>query len=321
MKDAYKREIDYLRISLTDRCQLKCQYCVPETGIKPMPNHELLTKEEMKEIVKTFAQLGVKKLKLTGGEPLLRSDFISIVSELKAIEGIEEITLTTNGIGLSFVIDDLVEAGLDGVTISLDTLDPQRYRLLTGRNQLESVLLGLERALQSKIKKIKVNCVVIKELNQDEILKIARLAQDQRLHVRFIEWMPIGANQKFTSVSELDILNLLKESYGFVNSFKEKLGNGPARYFEIKGFQGKIGFISALSHDFCATCNRVRLTCDGFLKPCLYYDQGVNLKEALSKKDLESQIVSALKLKPKSHDFINQSEDGRELKSMVQIGG
>jgi len=321
MKDGYKREIDYLRISLTDRCQLKCQYCVPEAGIERMPIHQLLTKEEIKQIVQVFAKLGVKKLKLTGGEPLLRPDLVSLVAELKAIDGIEEMTLTTNGVGLAKVLDDLVEAGLDGVTLSLDTLDSLRYGLLTGRNQLQSVLLGLEQALKSSIKKVKVNCVVIKELNKDEILEVAKLAKDQRVHVRFIEWMPLGANQKFTSVSEAEILKQLKDSYGSVKPFTEKLGNGPARYFEIEGFQGKIGFISALSHHFCRTCNRVRLTCNGFLKTCLYFDQGVDLKTALATEELENQILKALKLKPKSHDFNHQREAGRELKSMVQIGG
>ncbi len=322
MKDIYQRKIDYLRLSLTDRCQLRCHYCMPDEGVEWTPLDQLLSFAEIKSIVQTFAELGVSKLKLTGGEPLLRPNIVTLISELKAIKGIEEVTLTTNGVQLAEMIDELVEAGLDGVNISLDTLDENRYTLLTRRNKLDAVLTGLERAIKSKIKQVKINCVLAEEINKDEILAIAQLAKNSRVHVRFIEYMPIGAPKPLTPISEEYVRQLLSQHYGPVKPYDIKLGNGPARYDEIAGFQGKIGFISAVSHHFCDTCNRVRITSDGFLKTCLYFNKGVDIKSAIKAGNLQECILEALQQKPKQHRFSSNDEYGsREKKSMVQIGG
>ena len=322
MRDGYEREIDYLRLSLTDRCQLRCRYCLPETGVKWTPQDQLLTDAEIKEIVAAFAKLGVKKLKLTGGEPLLRPNLVPLIRELKAIPGIVEITLTTNGVGLAPMVADLVTAGLDGVNISLDTLDHNRYQFMTRKNQLTDVLAGLERAVASQILRVKINCVLIQELNKDEILQIAQIAQNNPVHVRFIEWMPMGNEQGFTAVSEEVIKQILKKQYGTFQPCLQKIGNGPARYIEVSGFMGKIGFIFAVSHHFCDTCNRVRVTSDGFLKTCLYFNKGVDLKSAIENGNLEAQIRRALTQKPSKHYFkTQQHEVDREQKSMIQIGG
>ena len=322
MKDYYGRTIDYLRLSLTDRCQLACCYCVPNETVEWLAKEDLLTDSEILKFVETFAKLGITKLKLTGGEPLLRKGLIQLISDLKAIEGIEEITLTTNGILLGEMVEELVAAGIDGINVSLDTLNSKRYTLMTRRNQLDKVLAGLEQAATSDLKKLKVNCVLISELNKDEIIKIAKLAQVNRIHVRFIEWMPMGSQKSFTSISEQEVLKLLSMHYGMIKSYEGKLGNGPAHYFEIDGFQGKIGFISAVSQHFCETCNRLRITSDGFLKTCLFFNRGIDLRKAQALETLESDILNALKQKPKAHDFKNKrNELDREMKHMVQIGG
>jgi len=322
MKDGYEREIDYLRLSLTDRCQLRCRYCLPETGVEWTSSDQLLTDADIKLMVKAFAKLGVRKLKLTGGEPLLRPNLLPLIKELKAIPGISEISLTTNGVELASLITDLVTAGLDGVNISLDTLDQTRYQLMTRKNQLTQVLAGLEKAVASQSLEVKINCVLIQELNKDEILKIVKLAQHDLVHVRFIEWMPMGSEQSFTAVSETEIQRVIKQHYGSFKQFDRKLGNGPARYIEIPGFIGKIGFISAVSHHFCKSCNRVRVTSDGFLKTCLYFKKGTDLKAAIKNGDLEIQILRALTEKPKKHRFKSpHHKDDREQKSMIQIGG
>lgn len=322
MRDSYNREINYLRLSLTDRCQLKCQYCVPKTGVNYIKCNKLLNIEEINEIVQAFAKLGVKKIKLTGGEPLLRLDLITIVQNIKNIIGVEEVTLTTNGVGLSDVIEDLVKAGLDGVNISLDTLDIENYTFITGRNKLDSALKGIESATKNKELKVKVNCVAINELNRSQIIEITNLAKNKYVHVRFIEYMPIGTKKNLTPISQKDICKLLSNHYGAIKPFNQRLGNGPANYYTIRGFKGKIGFISPLSQEFCNTCNRVRVTCDGFLKTCLYSNQGIDLRKYLKSGNLELQIIKALKIKSKCHSFNdNNKVDDYEERNMIQIGG
>lgn len=317
LQDSYGRKIDYIRLSLTDRCQLRCQYCLPEAGAIWTAADQLLTVDEIKAMVQAFAKLGVRKVKLTGGEPLLYPNLSSLIPALKGIAGIEEVTLTTNGVKLATMITQLVAAGLDGINISLDTLDQARYISITGQNQLDSVLAGLRAALASPIKEVKINCVLT---SKDEILAMASLAKESRAHVRFIELMPIGRGKTLTAISEAEVCQILSGHYGALKPFSEKLGNGPAHYVEIAGFKGKIGFISAISQHFCEACNRVRITADGSLKVCLCYEQEVNLKNAIQADNLEAQILEALKFKPKRHCY-DQEIWGKTTRSMNQIGG
>lgn len=320
MRDNFGRNIDYIRLSLTDLCQLRCGYCVPDENVSCLKAHEQLTYDEIKEIVAVFSTLGVKKVKLTGGEPLLYPKIMSLIQDLKKLTGIEEVTLTTNGIKLPETMADLVKAGLDSVNISLDTLNPVHYAEITRVGRLEDALKGVTAAVESQIKKVKVNTVLLPSLTEADLRSLVNLAKDTRANVRFIEKMPMGNQVATSALSEAEIKHLLTQHYGEVTPFLQPLGNGPARYYEVEGFKGKVGFISAMSRHFCETCNRMRVTSDGFLKTCLAFSHGVNLKQAISDGCLEAKILEALQEKPKRHLF-GQEVENKELKSMIQIGG
>jgi len=324
MIDAFKRKIDYLRISVTDRCDLRCRYCMPEHGVESLTHNDILSYEEILRTAECFARLGVSRIKITGGEPLVRFHVMDLIAELKKVPGIEQVTLTTNGTHLVDFIDQLSKMQIDGINVSIDTLNPKVYKEITGRDVFDKVLLGLEKALKYPNIKLKINCVPL-GLPGQNIAEVAELAKNNPVHVRFIEMMPIGLGRKFAFTSEDDILQELKQAYGILIPFDEVLGNGPCHYYSVPGFQGKIGFISAMSHKFCSSCNRVRLTADGRVKTCLQYDAGVNLKEILrgekSNKEMEAAILLALSNKPVEHHFTETFVADRETKSMFQIGG
>lgn len=324
MKDAFNRKIDYLRISVTDRCDLRCRYCMPECGVKPLTHKDILSYEEIVRITECFARLGVSRVKVTGGEPLVRLHVIDLIEKLKKLKGINEVTLTTNGTHLAENMDKLSEIKIDGINLSLDTLNPALYERITGRNVFFKVFEGYKKALGYPDIKLKINCVPM-GLPEQNLAEIAGLAKNNPVHVRFIEMMPIGLGRNFAFKSESDVIKELEQVYGKLEPFNGTLGNGPCHYYSISGFQGKIGFISAMSHKFCSTCNRVRLTADGKLKTCLQYDVGVNLKEIIrggcTDKELEAAILQAIKNKPGEHHFTEESIAGRETRSMFQIGG
>lgn len=324
MKDTYNRNIDYLRISVTDRCDLRCKYCMPESGVKPLAHKDILSYEEILQIAECFARLGVSRIKITGGEPLVRPNVCDLIAKLKKIQGIEKVTLTTNGTHLADYIDALSEAKIDGINISLDTLNPYLYEKITRRNSFHKVFDGFKKALEYSNIKLKINCVPM-GIPLQNLAEVAGLAKNHPVHVRFIEMMPIGLGRNFPFKSEIDTIRELEQAYGTLVPFDEILGNGPCRYYSIPGFQGKIGFISAISHKFCDSCNRVRLIVDGKLKTCLQYDIGVNLKEIIrsgkSDKELETVILQALESKPREHHFTEEFVTERETKSMFQIGG
>jgi cyclic pyranopterin phosphate synthase len=286
LTDPYGRTLDYLRLSVTDRCNLRCVYCMPAEGVEFVPHENILSYEEMIHIVRLMAARGLKKVKITGGEPLVRKHLASLVSRLTAIPGITKVTLTTNGTLLRDQLPDLVAAGLDGVNISLDTLDPGTHAALTRGGKLRDVLDSIESALRYARKgqlTVKLNCVPIKAsgVANSSILDLAALARENPLHVRFIELMPIGLGKGLPSYSDGEIRAILENAFGPMTFSSVKLGNGPAVYYSLPGFTGKIGFISALSHEFCDSCNRLRLTSEGFLKTCLQYGDGVDLRSAL----------------------------------------
>ena len=277
MIDKYGREIDYLRISVTDRCSLRCRYCMPEEGVKSLSHAEILTYDEILRICRCAADLGIRKIKLTGGEPLVRKGCASLAKQIKAIPGIEKVTLTTNGILLAEQLDALLDAGIDAINISLDTLDPELFKKVARRDGLEKVFEGIEAALAHPGLSLKINSVpVIKE--KENFIGIAGLAQKYPIHVRFIEMMPIGFGKQFPFQDEESIKAVLEEAYGPMHAVNERYGNGPCHYYEIAGFKGKIGFISAMTHKFCSQCNRVRLTSEGFMKGCLQYQKGTDLR-------------------------------------------
>ncbi len=340
MKDHLGREIDYMRISITDRCNLRCRYCMPD-GVECVPMAEILTLEECAEIAACGAALGIHKIKVTGGEPLVRQGCCDFIRMLKETEGIRRVTITTNGILLERHLEELLDAGIDGINISLDTLDPGLYKALTGGGELESVMRALEKAVEAGRDRqipVKINAVSLdlKDMAQklgcgyegpgwEELLE---LAVKYPVDVRFIEVMPIGYGRQYESVDHERLLARLKEIYPGMEKDHRVHGNGPAVYYRIPGFQGSIGLISALHGKFCAGCNRVRLTSQGYLKSCLCYEDGADLRKILrgsaGREERKSRLLEAMRQavwgKPAAHCFENP-EQMTESGNMIRIGG
>ena len=323
MFDEYGRNIDYVRISLTDRCNLRCVYCMPEEGVQLLPHDDMLTFDEIVRLCRLFADLGIKKIKLTGGEPLCRLNASGLIKQIKELSGIEQVTLTTNGVELHKYWADLCAAGLDAINISLDTLDKELYHQITRRDKLDTVVENIVMAAESKQMPVKINCVPMRR--EQKLYDVASLAKDYDVHVRYIEMMPIGQGKDFEFYSREATVALLEKQYGKLIPCDEKLGNGPAEYYMIDGFRGKIGFISAVSHKFCHQCNRVRLTAEGFLKTCLQYDKGVELRSLLRSTASDDEIKQAIRMaianKPFAHHFDEAATETDEQKTMSQIGG
>lgn len=324
MRDRLGRNIDYLRISVTDRCNLRCVYCMPEEGVDWMPHRDILTYEQITQVVEAAASLGVRHVRLTGGEPLVRPQLERLVEQLKGVEGIETVTLTTNGVLLAQQLPKLRQAGLDGVNISLDTLDPQQFAAITRRDMLCQALEGLEAARNTPGLTVKVNCVPT-QYNRDQLAPLAGLAQQQDLSVRFIEMMPIGLGREGNGLTHAQVMEQLEQAYGRPIPCEAPRGAGPSEYLTFSGFVGRIGLISAVSHQFCHQCNRVRLTASGFLKTCLQYDTGISIKPYLEKgcpgEALYKAMEQAIYEKPVSHHFSTVAQAGDEASNMNQIGG
>ena len=325
MLDKLNRKIDYLRISVIDRCNLRCVYCMPEEGVESIPHEEILTYDEILRICETVSQLGIKKIKITGGEPLVRKEIVNLIRDIKNLDKIEQVTLTTNGILLYDMLDDLYDAGIDAINISLDTLKEDNFKQITRRDGLEKVLMAIDKAYNLGIR-VKINCLAIRDFNINELADIANFAKDREIDVRFIELMPIGFGKKYTQIDNDEILSILESNFGTFEPVTEKRGNGPAKYYKNKDMKGCIGFISAISHEFCESCNRIRLTSNGFLKLCLHYNKGIDLKapirSGISDEDLKVLIHDTIWNKPLSHKFGHTNgEKDIEVKNMVQIGG
>ena len=325
MLDKLNRKIDYLRISVIDRCNLRCVYCMPEEGLESIPHEEILTYEEILRICETVSQLGIKKIKITGGEPLVRKDIVNLIRDIKNLDKIEQVTLTTNGILLYDMLDDLYDAGIDAINISLDTLKEDNFKQITRKYGLEKVLMAIDKAYNLGIR-VKINCLAIRDFNINELADITNFAKDREIDVRFIELMPIGFGKKYTQIDNDEILSILESNFGAFEPVTEKRGNGPAKYYKNKDMKGCIGFISAISHEFCESCNRIRLTSNGFLKLCLHYNKGIDLKapirSGISDEDLKVLIHDTIWNKPLSHKFGHTNgEKDIEVKNMVQIGG
>ena len=325
--DRFGRLISYLRISVTDRCNLRCVYCLPKEGIKWQPRENQLSVEEITQITKEMARIGVTRVRLTGGEPLLRPDIVEIVRSLASIPDIQEVSLTTNAMLLESLAHPLVEAGLKRVNINLDTLDVDKFKRITRGGSIDRVWRGIESAERAGLLPLKLNTVVVNGLNTDELPALAQLTIKNPWHVRFIELMPIGNTQDwgegFPSPSER--LVSVQEMHNRLQAFKLEpivapTENGPARTFRIPGALGTVGFISPLGEHFCRTCNRLRLTADGFLRPCLLMDGEINIGQVLrAGKPLLPLIRNAIDVKPEGHELFKQHYP--ESRRMVQIGG
>jgi len=321
--DAFHRAITYLRVSITDRCNLRCRYCIPKEGIKKLPHDEILRYEEIIRLLKISAKMGFKKIRLSGGEPLIRKDVLYLIEQIHKLPGFEKVCLTTNGTLLAEMAIDLYKAGLRYINISLDTLNPQKYAYITHIDAFDRVWSGIKKALKVGFSSVKINVVLIKGFNDDEVEKLAKLSFDYPLHVRFIEFMPLtytelNFDRLFIPTNEI---KARLKKIGNLEEIPSSSLDGPAQRYRIKGSIGEIGFISALSHHFCHKCNRLRLTADGQLRPCLFSDQEWDLKTPLRQGAddlvLRSIIETAISHKPKNHGYVRFSVH----RPMSRIGG
>ena len=323
MLDRYGRVINYLRISVTDRCNLRCCYCMPE-GVQDVGMKNILTFEEIWEIVRTGVSLGITHIRITGGEPLVRKGCVDLIRGIREIPGVETITMTTNGVLLGNYGKQLKEAGVDGVNISLDTLDPEEFYKITGKRELQEVLAGI-RAAKTAGLPVKLNAVNRKELDP---IPLVRYAQEENLPLRFIEIMPVGYGKKYVGRSNEELRETLEAVCGKAECMTNqeelsRMGSGPAVYYQFSDLKVPVGFISAIHGKFCDTCNRVRLTAEGYLKLCLCYDEGADLRRVLregEKENLRTIMEQTIFRKPAAHCFEHPAEM-TERHEMVKIGG
>ena len=322
MIDKFGRKVDYLRISVTENCNLKCIYCIDDNILNTY-NNDILSDDEIVKIATECASLGIKKIRITGGEPLVRKNIENLIYRLNNIKEIEEIYITTNGVLLNDKIEILKENGLTGVNISLDSLNKDRFKKLTKFDKLKEVLLSIDKALELGLK-VKINTVIVDDINKDEIIDFVKLTKDKNIDIRFIELMPIGAAKKYKGISNEEILNIIKNNFKNIQVENKSKRSGPANYIRVDNYKGKIGFISPISNCFCEDCNRIRLTSTGFLKKCLHYNYGIDLKKHIrsniSNKDLKELIYLNIYDKPQNHLFMKDCDD-KENKYMNQIGG
>ena len=319
--DHFNRKIDYVRISITDRCNLRCKYCMPE-DVPFVPHERILRYEEIVRIVKVLADLGISKVKVTGGEPLVRRECADLIQEIHEIDGIDMVTLTTNGVLLKEQLPALQVAGLDAINVSLDTLQRERYQEITGKDVFEQVMNGIKTAYESGIP-LKINCVPVQGENIDELPAFFEWARQKNVAVRFIEMMPIGYGEIYKSYPVEEIRKEFYARYPGAYLMDKKLGNGPAVYYSAPGFAGEIGMIGAVHEKFCSGCNRIRLTSEGFLKLCLYSGEGVDLRSLIRSgcidEELAQTIGQAIARKPKEHHFGDHTD--ADTRKMSQIGG
>jgi len=325
LQDKNHRIINYLRLSVTDRCNLRCIYCMPEEGIRFMPHSEILTYEEMLHLVRLCVQRGIRKVRVTGGEPLVRKGFAGFLERLCRIEGLEEVALTTNGVLLKRYAGDIRKCGICRINVSLDSLRPERFFQITGRDCFQQVWEGIEEAERVGFDPIKINVVAMKGMNDDEILDFADLARKRPYHIRFIELMPVGQNgwnpETFISTDEI-YRQLL--SLGNLAPVHSHPYDGPAKRFKMDGSRGEIGLIGALSHHFCSACNRLRLTAEGNLRGCLFSDEETDLKTPLREGQGDEAILKLIEWtiqnKPKDHGLLTQGPR-KCVREMHSIGG
>jgi len=321
LSDSFQRPINYLRISVTDQCNLRCFYCMPEKGLALLPKDHLLTYAEMALVVRAAVGLGITRVRLTGGEPLVRAGLVDLVSMLSRIDGLEDISLTTNGVLLAGLAPALKRAGLKRVNVSLDTFDPQVFRRITGRDGLKAVLKGIDAAREIGLDPVKINTVVIPGVNDSEFLAFGRKSMEG-WHVRFIELMPFGQARGLPTLSVSQMVASLEEAFGPLIPAAAG-GGGPARYFRFLGARGTIGFISPVTRHFCFACNRLRLTSAGRLRPCLLQESEVDMRVALRNRaslaELRDIIRMAAAQKPLRHRL--EERKGLEAECMARLGG
>ncbi|MCK8061129.1 MULTISPECIES: GTP 3',8-cyclase MoaA [unclassified Fusibacter] len=319
MQDSFGRKMEYLRLSVTDRCNLRCQYCMPESGCEKRAHDSILRNEDFIKLVESMADMGVEKVRLTGGEPLVRKGLASMIKGIRDIKGIEEVTLTTNGLLLEDQLDDLKASGLSRLNISLDSLNPETYRRLTRGGDLASVLRGIDKALKLDLKPIKINVVLIKGENDHEFDDFLN-AFDPSIEIRFIELMPIGEAASWNKEKFINLNTFISEREDLIPIAQHGNG-GPCRYYKHLPTGRTVGMINPISDHFCDQCNRLRITSDGILKTCLHDRSEINLRPYLNQpEDLKQIILNAVAAKPESHQ-LNQTNSVPIRRNMYTIGG
>ncbi|MBC8413568.1 MAG: GTP 3',8-cyclase MoaA [Nitrospira sp.] len=325
MKDTFNRKIDYLRISVTDRCNLKCIYCRPSKGPDYYKPSELMTAEEIRRIVQITVKHGLRKVRITGGEPLVRKDIVSIIESLKD-SGVKDLSITTNGTLLGREIKNLMDAGLGRINISLDTMSPVKYSEMTNGGNIEAVRDSIRQSEEAGLSPIKINMVPIRGINDDEILAFAQLTMEKDYHIRFIEFMPANCSGLWTKdkcVTGEEILKTIS-AIGDLDLLEFK-GQGPSRNYRIKGAKGIIGIISPVSDHFCNFCNRMRLTSTGSLRPCLFSKDEIDIKTPMrngaSDDEIEALFLMAVRIKPEGHELNHSAASRSSIDTMSKIGG
>ncbi|MDD2585659.1 MAG: GTP 3',8-cyclase MoaA [Syntrophomonadaceae bacterium] len=326
MLDGYGRNINYLRVSVTDRCNLRCRYCMPEEGISHLGHSSILSLEDIARLIKISTDVGVNKIRLTGGEPLVRKNLSQLIDYIAAIPRIDDIAITTNGILFADMATEFKKAGLQRINFSLDSLVDEKFKYITRRGDLQQVRKAIFKALELDMHPIKINVVVINGFNDNEILDFVELAYNYPFHIRFIEFMPIGDlfYWKKERMLSCDVIkSRVEQKYELITARTIK-GNGPAKYYSINGGQGTVGFISPMSNHFCGECNRIRMTADGRLRACLYEktetDLGAALYSGASDEELRQLFINVINRKPARHHMDDGWGVGNQRK-MYQIGG
>ncbi len=325
--DTHNRSIDYLRISVTDRCNLSCVYCKPRSAMKMLGHADILTYEEILRLVSFAVPLGISRVRVTGGEPLVRRGIVDFIASLKRIAGLDDVSLTTNGVFLADLSEDLARSGMPRLNISLDSLDRKRFLRITGSDSWDKVWRGIERAEELGFVPLKLNMVPVKGLNDDEIADFARLTLERPFHVRFIEFMPIGAKDRWSRdacVPSSDVRRTIENALGALVPVSAGNSGGPSSNFKIPGARGVIGFISPITRHFCESCRRLRLTADGKIRPCLLSDTEIDIKSPLrggcSDAELERLLRLSLEVKPDRH-YIDETSGALFQRTMSKIGG
>ncbi|MBS3812777.1 GTP 3',8-cyclase MoaA [Candidatus Bipolaricaulota bacterium] len=323
MEDSYGREINYMRLSITDRCNFRCQYCMPEEGVRKIPHEEIISFENIVKLVRAGSNLGIEKIRLTGGEPLTRTGVPSLVRMIHDVDGIDEISMTTNGARLSDLAPDLARSGLDRVNVSLDAVDPGVFSKITRLGNIEDVVEGIREAKRAGLSPVKLNAVIVRGLNESEILPLIDFAVDNRLTLRFIELMPMGeaAGDSLEGVPIDGVMETVKRQWT-LSPFDGPKGNGPATYYRVKDGEreGTIGFIFPMSKRFCRGCNRIRMTSRGTIRPCLARDKEypLDISDETSVSEIEGRLAEIIRKKPYEHEWEeNRSTSGE----MSEIGG
>ncbi len=325
--DPLNRRIDYLRVSITDRCNLSCMYCKPRTRLQMLSHDEILRYEEILRLVAVAASLGIAHVRVTGGEPLIRRGVVDFIAALRKIDGISDVSLTTNGMLLEEMADNLRKAGIARLNVSLDSLKPQRFREITGGADFDRVWRGIKRAAETGFSPVKINVVPVRGVNDDEVADFAKLTLDRPIHVRFIEFMPIGAADRWrkeSCVTSAEVRTCIEQVFGPLVPVARGASAGPSDNYRIAGAPGVIGFISPISKHFCASCRRLRLTADGRIRPCLLSDTEIDVKSPLrggcDDRELERLVKAALDIKPERH-YIVEAGGACSQRAMSKIGG